>query len=281
MKHKLTTTALATLCAITALLATACHHTGGDKPVIAVDMEPQRALVNALMGDSCEVVCLLGENQDPETFELSVNDVKRLSRARVFFFMDAGSTVTHRLINKVPHMVPCEEGISMVEGTHGEQYMGLDPHTWLSVKNNKIIATNMATHLMQVFPARKDDIERRHRALMAHLDSLDSRLARELAPCAGKAFAAWHPALSYFARDYGLRQVALDDGKEMSALHLKEQMERVGRSGATVLLLQRQIDGRQAREINRELGLTIVEFNPMSPRWEEELTHIAHAIATH
>ena len=67
----------------------------------------------------------------------------------------------------------------------------------------------------------------------------------------------------------------------MSALHLKEQMERVRRSGATVLLLQRQIDGRQAREINRELGLTIVEFNPMSPRWEEELTHIAHAIATH
>ena len=52
----------------------------------------------------------------------------------------------------------------------------------------------------------------------------------------GSSFLVWHPSLSYFARDYGLHQIALGgaEHKEVSIPALREAIEEARGSGASV-----------------------------------------------
>ena len=91
----------------------------------------------------------------------------------------------------------------------------------------------------------------------------------------------WHPSLSYFARDYGLRQVSLEyEGKEVPIDKLKQNIDMARESKAHVLFVQREFDSRQAEAIGEELGVKMVKINPMSYDWEAELENIADAIAS-
>ena len=121
---------------------------------------------------------------------------------------------------------------------------------------------------------------RNFNAFKSELDSLDSRIKSQLAGKQGSAFLVWHPSLSYFARDYGLRQVSLEyEGKEIPIDKLKQNIDAARESGAHVLFVQREFDSRQAETIGEELGVKMVKINPMSYNWETELENIANAIA--
>lgn len=63
----------------------------------------------------------------------------------------------------------------------------------------------------------------RYNALCRQIEHTDSLIRQTLAtPGADHAFMIYHPALSYFARDYGLHQIPIEaGGKEPSPAHLK------------------------------------------------------------
>ena len=64
--------------------------------------------------------------------------------------------------------------------------------------------------MIDIDPSNKGYYARRFKyiysvARFARHGALDSILR----PCRGASFVVWHPSLSYFARDYGLHQIAL------------------------------------------------------------------------
>lgn len=112
------------------------------------------------------------------------------------------------------------------------------------------------------------------------LDSLDAGLDSLLASSRGKAFVVWHPSLSYFARDYGLRQISLSpEGKEASVNMMQTAVDSARASGAEILFFQKEIDSRQAETANEQIGATLVNINPLSYNWNKEIINIANAIA--
>lgn len=97
---------------------------------------------------------------------------------------------------------------------------------------------------------------------------------------ADTTFLIYHPALSYFARDYGLKQISIEEGgKEPSPAHLKELIETCRRDNARVIFVQQEFDTRNARLIADELGVTVVPINPLSYEWREEMINVANALA--
>ena len=108
---------------------------------------------------------------------------------------------------------------------------------------------------------------------------MDMEFAARLKTVPDSAFLVWHPTLSYFARDYDLRQVSLDNGKEPTVGDLRARIDMARKSGAEVLFLQPQIDSRQASELLKGLDVKKVTINPMSKHLDEELTKIVDALA--
>lgn len=268
-----------------------------ERPSIAVSIPPQAALLEAIVGDSIDIVTLLRPDSNPETFEITVNDLKAIYNADAYFRignLPFENSLTDKIAGSKPDLkfYDNSEGIELLYGTHGDcghhrhehshayGSEAVDPHTWSSLANMKVIASNMLEGVVEVDPVNEDYYRNNYGLLVARLDSLDSAIAHRLEPARGKSFLVWHPSLSYFARDYGLNQITLgQENKEMSVRGLRDNINRASDSGVVALFVQSNFDPSQAEGLAKELNLSPVEINPLSADWESELKTIADAIA--
>ena len=252
------------------------------RPVLAVSIEPQRKLLQSLAGNEFKVVCVLPRGANPETFDPTMAQRIDAAKADVYFaigFLPFEKAITAE-IEKTGRVVNSTQGITPVYGTHSHgnhTHAEADPHLWASLRNGKTIAANMARTLAEMDPERSSLYRSRLDSVCAALDSLDSGVASSLAP--GTAFALWHPSLSYFARDYGLRQIAVgQESKESSLSSLSKAIEQAKADSVKVFFFQKEFDSRQAENICKEIGADMVRIDPLAFDWDTQITDIANAI---
>ena len=277
------------------LFLTACSK-GADKQSIAVSIEPQRYLLEQIVGDRWEVVTLLDRGADPENFDPSMTAMKKAMSAQAYMkmghiaFEDAvvgrmSSTDRMKLFDtsKGIHLITgshdCGHHHHEDEADHGHSHEA-DPHVWSSVKNAKVIAANMYQAVLELDPTNADYYTKNYNELTQKLESLDNELTDMLEPHRGEAFLVWHPSLSYFARDYGLEQLALGmGGKESSAREMKENIDLAREEGATVMFVQPEFDYKKSEELALQTGTRTVTINPLNYNWDQEMLLTARAIA--
>lgn len=271
--------------AVVALALSGCRFTRKTTHSVVVSIQPQRHLLEAIAGSKVEVVCLLDDESNPETYEPDMKVMMAIERSDAYFTM---GTIGYELaiLPKVRSNNPdlpifdTSKGVNFID-SHDADEGDVDPHVWVSVCNAKIIAANMYVNLVKLYPKWKKYFTKRYKALQAKLGQMDQAFSARLkaVAAADTVFLVWHPTLSYFARDYGLRQVSLDNGKEPTVMDLRAHLDTARRSGAKVLFLQPQIDGRQASELLKSLNVKKVSFNPMGEKWDEELGKVVEALA--
>lgn len=288
MKKQFMILALVCLAAIAAMILISCGNSVQEKRMITVSILPQKFMLKKIVGDRFEISCMLNEGNNPEAYEPSMTHLMNIEHSVAYFcigyigFEDAIVGKAH-VNNPNLKIFNTSKGVEVIRGTHispeGE-HNEADPHLWTSVANAIKISQNMLAAVVELDPDNADEYTRNFNAFKSELDSLDSRIKSQLAGKQGSAFLVWHPSLSYFARDYGLRQVSLEyEGKEIPIDKLKQNIDAARESGAHVLFVQREFDSRQAETIGEELGVKMVKINPMSYNWETELENIANAIA--
>lgn len=266
-----------------------CTGSTDSKPVITVSIQPQKYFLEKIAGDKWEIKCLLSNGANPESYDPAMTHLLNLESSKAYFRM-GNIPFESAIINKVHNNNPGlriynnSDGIELITGTHSHGDIkhtdAPDPHTWTSVKNAKIIARNMLDAMNDLDPQHKETYAKNYRKVVESLDSLDAGLDSLLASSRGKAFVVWHPSLSYFARDYGLRQISLSpEGKEASVNMMQTAVDSARASGAEILFFQKEIDSRQAETANEQIGAKLVNINPLSYNWNKEIINIANAIA--
>ena len=91
---------------------------------------------------------------------------------------------------------------------------------------------------------------------------------------------SYNMTLSYFARDYGLHQISIEEGgKEPSPAHLKDLIDVCQAENVGVIFVQPEFDKRNAETIAQQTGTKVVPINPLSYDWEEEMLNVAKALA--
>lgn len=281
---------LTRLFAAAVLLAlVSCARKTDGKTVVVASIEPQRALLEQLVAPGTEIVTIMGRGANPETFEPTLAQRASVDKASIFFA--TGALPFEKALEESARgttFVDTSAGIVPIYGTHGhshghddtDSHGAPDPHVWSSVSSAKIMAANMAAALIEADPANKDMYSANLRKLDAHLDSLDAVLAERLQDAPTRAFAIWHPSLSYFARDYGLEQIIVgQEGKEMSARQLRDVIDDATGHNVKVFFFQREYDTRQAQSINSALGARLVTIDPMAYDWEKQLIMISDELS--
>lgn len=283
---------IVSMIAIVALsVMSGCRSEKSGKPLIVVTIPPQKYILEQIVVDKIAVKALLAQGANPENYEPGMSHIMDLQRAVAY--MTVGnigfeSAILPKLAANNPDLPVIESisGLPLLTGTHGHcghsghshVHNVPDPHTWSSVKNVRVIAANMAEAVEKIDPANKSYYHDRYLAFDSRLDSMDRAIAARLSPLRGKSFLIWHPSLSYFARDYGLVQIAVgQEGKEPSAIELGEKIEKALSNGTALFFYQRDFDSRQASAFNRHLNATVVEINPMNENWEDEINLIVNA----
>lgn len=256
---------------------------------ITVSILPQKYLVEQLCGDKFRVELLLPPGSNHETYEPTPQDIARLEKSQILFtagYLDYERNWIPRFTkgNSGLKVINTSEGVDLISGEHhqheGHSASGIDPHTWLAPSTCKIQAANIAKGLTDADPADSLYFRKRLQQLNQTIDSVDLKIKEVLASSKGKSFMIFHPALAYFAREYGLQQISIEeDGKEPSASRIKELIDICRSRNIHTILISKEFDVRNAEAIANEINGKVVVIDPMLYDWPTNLITIARVIA--
>lgn len=273
------------------ILVSACGNPSqkADKPILTVTLEPLRYLTEALTGNDFQVVSMVPKGSSPESYDPTPQQLVNLSQSQAYLrigYIGFEQAWMKKLEANCPNMkvFDTSKGIDLIRGEghwHGDHFHegGVEPHIWSSTRNAVIIAENICTALYELNPTQQEVYRQRLDSLKQVIAQTEKEI-RTLLQEADSTFLIYHPALSYFARDYGLKQISIEEGgKEPSPARLKVLIETTRKENTHVIFVQQEFDQRNAQLIADELGVNIVSINPLSYDWAEEMIRIARALS--
>lgn len=261
---------------LTATLLSACggrisSKQNNENQTIYVTILPLKGLVEAIVGPMVEVKVLVPAGASPETFEPTPRQLVELAEAKLVIgvgLIDFEQSLLRKLQEERP-VVHLAEGVTVMAGScshchNGHTHAhGIDPHIWTSPRELKILTANLFEALQATWPD-STAIRTRCEELILRLDSLDRATAQALQEAEVESFMIYHPAMSYYARAYGIEQVAIEhEGKEPSAKRLAELIEQGRNQGVRHIFYQSQFPASSVEVLARDLGGEAVAFDPL------------------
>ncbi|MBQ5843577.1 MAG: zinc ABC transporter substrate-binding protein [Alistipes sp.] len=243
-----------------------------EKERIYVSIAPIKPLVEAIVGDDFDIEILVPAGASPETFEPTAKQFVDLNKSNLIFgigLLDFEQELLKRIHNQ-NKVINLSHGITTISGScshthHGEHcHHGVDPHIWCSPKSLSIMANNMHNAIVAAMP---DSIQytNRYNALNKQLTSLDIAVEQLCNNSPHPYFIIYHPALTYLARDYGLKQVAIEnEGKEASAKRIAQIIDAARRDGIKSVFYQSEFPESSVTVIAEDIGAEAVEINPLA-----------------
>ena len=275
---------------LTLFILSACGNTTqkSEKPILTVTLEPLRYFTEAIAGNNYEVVSMVPKGSSPESYDPTPQQLVNLSKSQAYFrigYIGFEQAWMKKLEANCPNMkvYNTSKGIDLIRDKghwHGDHFHegGVEPHVWNSTQNALIIADNIYQALCELDSTHQEDYQKRLDVLKQTIQQTDANV-RTLLENADSTFLIYHPALSYFARDYGLKQVSIEEGgKEPSPAQLKALIETCRNENVHTIFVQQEFDQRNAQLIANELGVNIVSINPLSYDWVKEMIRIAEAL---
>ncbi|MEN4005980.1 MAG: zinc ABC transporter substrate-binding protein [Methanobacteriaceae archaeon] len=262
---------------------------GSDKINVAVSIPPQAEFVERVGGSKVKVTTMVPAGAHPHTYEPLPEQLKEISNAEMYVKVGSGlefenvwmDEITE--INKNMLVVNSSKGINFIPGQdkcdhkHGgeSQY---DTHVWVSPRNAKIMVENIYQGLIQIDPANKDYYRANKDKYLQELYNLDKNITATLAGVEGKKILVYHPAWGYFARDYGLTQIAIEkDGKEPTPQGILSVIDQARRENIRVVFISPQFTRRSAEKVASEIGGQVVMIDHLDKNYIENLKKVAEA----
>ena len=244
------------------------------KPHISVSIPPLKWITEKIAGSDFTVTSVVSSNISPELFDPSVKTIEELEESDLYFSFDlfafehkledavSNPGKIHNVLENNTYLIEEDQEAHADEGhSHGDY----DPHVWFSVDIDSSIAENIKNVLSEKYPEKKDIFEKNYSDFISEVNSFKTELKSTLNSKKSKIFVIYHPALTYFAKEYGLTQVSIEqEGKEPTAQYLKNVINEIKKNNVKLLLVQPQFPKSSVDLISKEVpDIKIIEFNPL------------------
>ncbi len=268
------------------LLIGGVNAQAGKKLAVSVSIAPQKYFVQQIGQERVDVQVMVQPGASPATYEPKPRQMAALSKTPIYFAI--GVPFEKKWLKKFtaanPNMrvVHTDHGIQKIpmsahrhaaephteKGDHGEP----DPHIWLSPRLVMIQARTIRDALQEIDPAHRFVYETHYKAFISTLADLDAELRNMFADKQGLQFMVFHPSWGYFARTYGLKQVAVEiEGKDPKPAQLKELIEHAKANDIKIIFVQPQFSSKSAKLVAREIGGQVAVADPLAQDWSGNL----------
>lgn len=291
---------ISSLLAAASLVMASCSEApakADGRQTITATILPIKYIVEQIVGDDFAVEVLVPTGASPETFEPTPKQYIRLNESQMVFatgLIDFENALLSRMEHK-DNLVDLSRGIELMAGSCSHEHHeaiaargresaakgmphGIDPHIWTSPRELRTMARNACEAIIQRYP---DSVKyrRAYEAFDARLRDLDHKCQAMCEASPTKAFVVYHPALTYYARAYGMQQIAVEsDGKEPSAKELARLIDRARAAHVTALLYQSQFPRSVVEVVARDIGVECREIDPMAEDVERNIIEITRTV---
>ena len=261
-------------------------------PAVAVSILPLKYLVDRISGGDFDVTVIVPPGASPETYEPELRQMKEVAAASAYFqvgLIDFEQAFAKSIKENAPgkQMVNLSEGLDLLEGVCGHQHPhnhrahghGVDPHIWLSPIRIRSMASGIGKVLTEIQPDSAEKYRINTAEFISSIDSIHNYNNLLFKNITHRDILIYHPFLTYFAEDYGLVQVAIEqEGKEPSAGQLRGLIENIREKKIDVLFYQEGSYPHTVEALVQEVGLKAVVLDPLAYDWEQNIKEITAQI---
>ncbi|MEA2048907.1 MAG: zinc ABC transporter substrate-binding protein [Campylobacterota bacterium] len=166
-------------------------------------------------------------------------------------------------------------------GHHHHHHGGIDPHTWTSPSNVKIMAKNIYDALLKIDAKNSAYYEKNYESFLKEIAQTDAKIKETFSTLPqGSKFMVFHPSWGYFANAYGLVQLTIEvEGKEPKPKTLRKIIDMARKENIKAVFTQQEFSDKSAKALARELGIKVIKETPLAKEWSKNLLKMADAIA--
>jgi len=257
---------------------------------VTVSIVPQVYFVERIGGQTVSAMAMVVPGANPATYEPKPEQLKALSRSAAYFSI--GVPFEGAWLDKIaatnPQMVMVDTiaGIERMpmaaheDDDHEHAAGAPDPHVWLSPRLIKVQAQTIYEALADLAPEHADTFQANLDAFLSDIDALEGEIRETLSGVKGRKFMVFHPSWGYFARDFGLEQIAIEvGGQEPSAQELARLISTAKAEGIHVVLAQPEFSTASAETIARAIDGKVLLISPLAADWLENMRRVAETFA--
>ena len=261
-----------------------------QKKKLSVSIPPQKYFIEQIAGDKFQINVMIPAGANPITYDPSPGKMKEVTNSIAYIklghlafekiWMDKFTSANPdmKIIDqsKYTELIRADREVDHHNHDHGS---GVDPHVWTSPRAVKKQVKAIKEGLTEIDPGHESFYTENYRNFLNNIDTLDSYVESRLEDVKNESFMIFHPALSYYARDYGLNQISIEfEGKEPTPSKLKEIVDLAKREQIKTVFIQKQFNIDNAKTVAEEIGADIEVINPLGSNWKETIKDITEKI---
>lgn len=239
---------------------------------VVVTILPLADFVENVGGNKVKVTVMVPPGANPHTYEPTPDQLRELTRAKIYVKVGSGMDFELTWMSK---FIEINRNMLICDSSRGIQLIRKDPHIWLSPLNAKIQVENIYEALVKVDPVNRKYYSCNKENYIRKLNELDTGIRKELLKIKKREFMVFHPAWGYFAREYNLKQIAVEkEGKEPAARDLVKLIKQARKIGIKTIFVSPQFSTKGAKVIAREIGGKLVFIDPLARDYIENMHRV-------
>ncbi|NDW09877.1 hypothetical protein D0T56_09470 [Dysgonomonas sp. 520] len=261
-----------------------------EAKTLFVSIEPQKFFLDNIAGELFSVKAIIPNGSNPEVYDPTPSQMLEIGKSRLYFkvgLLGFENTTLNKILqnNKNLKIVNNSEFIPLSgehqhDGDCSHGHDGPDPHVWSSPNTARMMAESMYKTMIAEDASNKPHYDIAFKNLEKIFAETDSVIRYYLADAPSCSFIIYHPALTYFAEEYGLKQHSIEsNGKQPTPSDLKRLVDIARSENIKVVFVQAEFDKKNAETIAKEIGAKVVSINLLSYNWDEEMIKIAKALS--
>ncbi len=253
---------------------------------IIVSIQPQMEFVKKIGGEHINSTLMVVAGKSPHNYEPKPLQMIDISNADLYLAIDVEFEKVwlpkFKSQNSKLQVVDISKDVNKtsIKDDHAN-HEHLDPHIWVDPINVKIIAQNITNALCSIDANNSHEYQKNLESYLHEIDILDSEIKKilEKTPKNSK-FMVFHPSWGYFARRYGLEQIAIEvEGKSPKPKEIIKILKEARKEKIKAIFTQPEFSDKSATIIANELKINVIKTSPLAENWGQNLKNLAKAIA--
>jgi zinc transport system substrate-binding protein len=225
---------------------------------ISVTILPQKGVVKAIGGDRVSVNVMVPPGNSPATYSPNFKQLKELKKSDIYFTI--GVPFDKKYLSKIKEINP------QIEIINFGKYIKKDsnPHIWLSPALLQLEAKVVLDTLIKHNPENKNFYLHNYASYINKLAKLETEGFKNIRQ---KAFITFHPSFYYFAKDFMIKQIAIQkEGKSPSFEYLAKIIKLAERDNVKTVIISPEFPTKYAKIIAAKIGAKVVVISPLNEK---------------
>lgn len=238
-----------------------------DRQVIVCSTTQIADFAKQIVGDRCEVICVLAPGEDPHTYEVGNDDLLSVKRADLCiengWNLEGHSWMAQLAETAGKPIVTCVDRVKPLIIDEDKQSVN-DPHAWFDTNNAAIYVINIRNAISQIDPDHADEYKARSELYLLQLRGLDYWIKEQVnaIPKNRRILVTHHDAFGYFSAAYGFQAISPVGWTtgELAGVAVDQRqniVEQIRDLGVKSIFVETSVNRELLDGIARETGITI------------------------